>query len=380
MSTIEANTIAGNDKKAFEIFLKALIEKNVTDEDEFEKVYDIYNEKFQQKMAGRQLKELLLNAVEHLAKQGQGHKWMLGGPDEQLVDFNKEGFERLLKLNPPLLEVWKQRHTKDSEMFLPENSALAAVGTEVERYYENNSDRLEEEWEEHLYSNDWGSGEDKINITNEMFWEFIEEQFHKENEQVSAILAVIDGSESDEELEALAELVLSENKWARKPQDIREVENYTTTRQSVDGMPEVSDYELYDRDVDEVFPLGVSFSYAPPAQMFVMKTEEYGDFLIDTQGYDYAKYMKKIVDKPKVSADSGWEQKAKELIDLDEKFRKSIFNEAIWEHAEVEDRSEAISYAYIEYLEKENLLDGYSEEDKEKLKDAIYNEVLGRLP
>lgn len=43
-------------------------------------------------------------------------------------------------------------------------------------YYLNNQEEIENQWEEHLYSNDWGSGEDKIQITDEMFWEFVEDK------------------------------------------------------------------------------------------------------------------------------------------------------------------------------------------------------------
>lgn len=127
MSKITANTIAANDKKAFEIFLKALVVENITDEDKFQQIYDKYNKKFQGKMAGRQLEELLLNAVEHIAKQGQGHKWSAGPIEEQLKSFDKEGFQRLLKLNPTIKQVWDRRHTEEAKQFLPENSALASV-------------------------------------------------------------------------------------------------------------------------------------------------------------------------------------------------------------------------------------------------------------
>ena len=43
------------------------------------------------------------------------------------------------------------------------------------KYYNDNQSLLETEWENHLSSNDWGSGQDSIPITDEMFWEFVEE-------------------------------------------------------------------------------------------------------------------------------------------------------------------------------------------------------------
>lgn len=37
-------------------------------------------------------------------------------------------------------------------------------------------EQMEYEWQEHLLENDWGSGEDKIKITDNMFFEFVAEK------------------------------------------------------------------------------------------------------------------------------------------------------------------------------------------------------------
>lgn len=45
-----------------------------------------------------------------------------------------------------------------------------------EAFYESNQDSLDNAWIEHISCGEWGSGEDRINITDEMFWEFIEDK------------------------------------------------------------------------------------------------------------------------------------------------------------------------------------------------------------
>lgn len=50
---------------------------------------------------------------------------------------------------------------------------------DVENFYYDNQDLLEDEWEEYVVEHDWGSGEDKIKITDEIFWDFIEGRFQE---------------------------------------------------------------------------------------------------------------------------------------------------------------------------------------------------------
>jgi hypothetical protein len=46
----------------------------------------------------------------------------------------------------------------------------------LEQFYLENQDFLEEAWTEHIVAGEWGSGEDRLNITDDMFWEWVEEQ------------------------------------------------------------------------------------------------------------------------------------------------------------------------------------------------------------
>lgn len=51
---------------------------------------------------------------------------------------------------------------------------------DVVEYYNQNQEELEQSWAEYLGEGEFGSGEDKIKITDEMFWEFVEEKFQEE--------------------------------------------------------------------------------------------------------------------------------------------------------------------------------------------------------
>ena len=51
--------------------------------------------------------------------------------------------------------------------------------TSVEEYYNANQDILDEAYQEYINSNDWGSGKDKIKLTDEHFWEFVENVMSK---------------------------------------------------------------------------------------------------------------------------------------------------------------------------------------------------------
>jgi hypothetical protein len=49
----------------------------------------------------------------------------------------------------------------------------------VYEYYLSMQEELDEQWQDYVYENDWGSGEDKITITDDMFFEFVEEKMEK---------------------------------------------------------------------------------------------------------------------------------------------------------------------------------------------------------
>lgn len=46
---------------------------------------------------------------------------------------------------------------------------------DIRSFYDHNQEFCEEKFAEHVIENDWGSGEDKITITDDMFWEFVEQ-------------------------------------------------------------------------------------------------------------------------------------------------------------------------------------------------------------
>ena len=50
------------------------------------------------------------------------------------------------------------------------------MNDKLNNFYNNNQDELEREWELYIYDREWGSGEDKITITEGMFWEWVEEE------------------------------------------------------------------------------------------------------------------------------------------------------------------------------------------------------------
>lgn len=45
---------------------------------------------------------------------------------------------------------------------------------EIETFYDKNQDTIEEAWAEYLSYAELGSGADNIKVTDEMFWEFVE--------------------------------------------------------------------------------------------------------------------------------------------------------------------------------------------------------------
>lgn len=44
----------------------------------------------------------------------------------------------------------------------------------LNEFYASQQEDLDAAWTEYLFTNDWGSGEDAITITEEHFWEWIE--------------------------------------------------------------------------------------------------------------------------------------------------------------------------------------------------------------
>jgi hypothetical protein len=61
---------------------------------------------------------------------------------------------------------------------------MLKVNDEVREFYEENQEELENDFENYVLENEWGSGEDKIRITDTVFWEFVEEKYNErvENE------------------------------------------------------------------------------------------------------------------------------------------------------------------------------------------------------
>ena len=53
------------------------------------------------------------------------------------------------------------------------------VITEVEAYYNENQDILDEAYQLHVSEGEWGSGEDKIKLGDDHFWEFVEDVMSK---------------------------------------------------------------------------------------------------------------------------------------------------------------------------------------------------------
>lgn len=54
--------------------------------------------------------------------------------------------------------------------------------SKVYQYYLDNQDELHADFEEYIFEHDWGSGDDKIKITDEIFFEWVADQhekFHK---------------------------------------------------------------------------------------------------------------------------------------------------------------------------------------------------------
>ena len=46
---------------------------------------------------------------------------------------------------------------------------------EAKQFYDLNPDLCEAHFEEYISFGEWGSGDDKISITDDMFWEFIQD-------------------------------------------------------------------------------------------------------------------------------------------------------------------------------------------------------------
>ena len=62
---------------------------------------------------------------------------------------------------------------------------MTKITPELEQFYNENQDHIEDVWSEHisiqLTSGGFGSGEDRIRINDDMFWEFVEDLMDKNN-------------------------------------------------------------------------------------------------------------------------------------------------------------------------------------------------------
>lgn len=55
-----------------------------------------------------------------------------------------------------------------------------SVPHNIMTFYSINEESIDEMWHEHLSYAELGSGDDKIAITDAMFWEFVEDVFYRE--------------------------------------------------------------------------------------------------------------------------------------------------------------------------------------------------------
>lgn len=58
------------------------------------------------------------------------------------------------------------------------NSGYEVI-TELEKYYNENQDILDEAYQLHVSEGEWGSGQDKIKLGDDHFWEFVENVMSK---------------------------------------------------------------------------------------------------------------------------------------------------------------------------------------------------------
>ena len=56
------------------------------------------------------------------------------------------------------------------------------MNAQLEKFYYDNQDELEKEFEIYVTEKEWGSGEDRIRITEDTFWEFVEEKLEATKE------------------------------------------------------------------------------------------------------------------------------------------------------------------------------------------------------
>ena len=50
----------------------------------------------------------------------------------------------------------------------------------LEDFYFYNDDRIYSMWREYIDGNDWGSGDDRIRVTDDMFWAFVAGVYERE--------------------------------------------------------------------------------------------------------------------------------------------------------------------------------------------------------
>lgn len=55
------------------------------------------------------------------------------------------------------------------------------MSNDLFKFYDNNRRYIENLWEDYVMNKEWGSGEDKINISDAMFWEFVEDLMKNQN-------------------------------------------------------------------------------------------------------------------------------------------------------------------------------------------------------
>lgn len=52
---------------------------------------------------------------------------------------------------------------------------LGVIMKSLEQFYNDNQTEIETMWAEYLSYGEFGSGEDRIKITDDMFWEFVQD-------------------------------------------------------------------------------------------------------------------------------------------------------------------------------------------------------------
>lgn len=307
-----------NLKRGFEIFIEYLAANKINTEAAFRQAIERFDPVYPMDKLFAETLDMMRKGIKWSTKDGKlGHS----------IDsnFNKAGFEIFLKFSPENARKFKGIPTNKKRTYLPEDSefiqaslmepiiaelSTALDGTETDAEIKILAEDVS--FEELQQIIDIQGSDGNWNYDSYMHGLYnglicardtlrgVEPEYKSAPESwlsdiEAAAIESIDGTETDEEMEAFAEYVLSN--WARKIDFITHVtDEQTVNRKDVGSIPTYTDYELYGRDVDDKFPISVEFLHIPEENLFILKTEEYGDYLIDTQGYDYARYIKKVVD------------------------------------------------------------------------------------